>query len=44
LKPGLISKNFDVATWSARLFSKLAFEFKENNLLPEAWEWFIGDG
>ena len=32
LKPGLVSKSFDVAEWAARLFSKLAFEFGDNNL------------
>lgn len=44
LKPGLVSKSFDVAEWSARLFSKLAFEFADSNLLMNAWEWFIGEG
>jgi len=44
LKPGLISKSYDVAEWTARLFSKLAFEFGDTNLLMHAWEWFIGDG
>lgn len=42
LKPGLVAKSFDVAEWSARLFSKLAFEFGDNILLMHAWEWFVG--
>ena len=44
LKPGLVSKSFDVAEWAARLFSKLAFEFGDSNLLMHSWEWFIGEG
>jgi hypothetical protein len=43
LKPGLVSKSFDVAEWAARLFSKLAFEFGDNNLLSYSWEWFVGE-
>lgn len=42
LKPGLVSKSFEVAEWAARLFSKLAFEFGENIILYHAWEWFVG--
>lgn len=42
LKPGLVSKSFEVAEWAARLFSKLAFEFGDNILLMHAWEWFVG--
>lgn len=33
----------EVAQWSARLFSKLAFELSDANLLNTAWEWFIGE-
>lgn len=44
LKPGLVSKSFDVAEWAARLFSKLALEFADSNLLMNAWEWFVGEG
>jgi len=43
LKPGLVSKSFDVAEWASRLFSKLAFEFGDNNLLSHSWEWFVGE-
>jgi hypothetical protein len=44
LKPGMVSKSYEVAEWAARLFSRLAFEFGESNLLVHAWEWFVGDG
>ena len=40
----MVSKSYEVAEWAARLFSRLAFDFGETNLLVHAWEWFIGDG
>jgi hypothetical protein len=40
----MVSKSYDVAEWAARLFSRLAFEFGDSNLLVHAWEWFVGDG
>lgn len=43
IKPGIVSKNFEVAQWACRLFSKIAFEIYETNLLIFAWEWFVGD-
>ncbi|KAL4446642.1 hypothetical protein ABPG74_005580 [Tetrahymena malaccensis] len=43
LKPGLVSKSYEVATWAARLFSKLALEFSESNLLTVSWDWFVGE-
>ncbi|KAL4496244.1 hypothetical protein ABPG72_012981 [Tetrahymena utriculariae] len=43
LKPGIVSKSFEVATWAARLFSKLALEFSESNLLTVSWDWFVGE-
>jgi hypothetical protein len=39
----MVSKNFDVAVWTAKLLSKLALDFSENNLLMNAWEWFVSD-
>eukprot|EP00357_Protocruzia_adherens_P031664 CAMPEP_0115033794 /NCGR_PEP_ID=MMETSP0216-20121206/40176_1 /TAXON_ID=223996 /ORGANISM="Protocruzia adherens, Strain Boccale" /LENGTH=1250 /DNA_ID=CAMNT_0002412373 /DNA_START=59 /DNA_END=3809 /DNA_ORIENTATION=- len=43
LRPGLLSKNGDVAVWAARLLSKLAFDFSDRNLISPAWEWFISE-
>ncbi len=43
IKPGFVSKSFEVAQWTARLFSKLAFELGTINLINSAWDWFIGE-
>jgi hypothetical protein len=43
LKPGLVSKNMEVASWSARFFSKIAFELGETNLFAGCWDWFISE-
>jgi len=43
LKPGLYSKNEDVAQWACRLLAKLAFDFSNIELLPAAWEWFVNE-
>ena len=40
LKPGLYSKNEEVAQWTCRFLSKIAFYFSNVELLPAAWEWF----
>lgn len=39
----MVSKNYDVAVWTAKLLSKLALDFSENNLLMNAWEWFVSE-
>jgi len=43
MKPGLISKSFDVSNWAARLFSKIAFELADSKLASLSWEWFVGE-
>ena len=43
LKPGLLSKDEQVVKWACRIYSKLAFDFSNLELLPEAWEWFINE-
>jgi len=43
-KPGLVSKNFDVALWSSRLLSKLSFLIahgKHKDLRKFGFEWFV---
>jgi len=42
-KPGLYSKNEDVAHWACRLLGKLAYDFANIELLPAAWDWFTND-
>jgi hypothetical protein len=39
-KPGLLSKNYEVADWAARIIAKLGFEFANLDLLGTAWDWF----
>lgn len=43
LKPGLLSKNDEVAQWTLRLYSKLGFDFSNLELSPYAWEWFVNE-
>ena len=43
MKPGLISKNSEVAAWAAKLLSKLSFEFAVWNVQAAAWDWFVSD-
>ena len=40
LKPGLLSKNFEVAEWTSRVLAKFGFEFANLDLLGTAWDWF----
>lgn len=40
LKPGLLSKNEEVALWSGRILSKLCFDMANLELLAPAYEWF----
>lgn len=39
-----MSRSYDVAEWTARLFSKFAFEFADSPLLMHMWDWFVGEG
>lgn len=41
LKGGLYSKNKEVATWTAKVYSKIAYDFISLDLIKPAWEWFI---
>ncbi|EGR31584.1 hypothetical protein IMG5_106360 [Ichthyophthirius multifiliis] len=43
LKPGIISKNIEVSSWTARLFSKMGFELADTNLFSTCWDWFISE-
>ena len=43
IKPGLVSKSFEVAQWTARLYAKLAFDMVENNLVLLVWDWFVNE-
>jgi len=40
-KGGLFSKQKDVAIWTAKIFTKLAYDFANTGLLRQAWEWYI---
>lgn len=40
LKPGLLSKNEEVALWSLRIYSKMSYELANMELLPTGYEWF----
>jgi hypothetical protein len=43
-KPGLVSKNYEVALWASRLLSKLAYHIahgKNKLLLEVGYNWFI---
>lgn len=44
MKPGFASRSFEIAHWTARIFSKLTFEFLRSNLHVGCWEWFISEG
>ena len=38
-----MSKSFEVSSWTARLFSKLAFELGNTTLLEPSWDWFVSE-
>ena len=43
-KPGLVSKNYEVAKWAAMLLSKISYLIvnnKQKKLLQISWQWFI---
>jgi len=42
-KPGLFSKDFEVADWTSRVLVKLGYEFANMDLLGSAWDWFSND-
>ena len=37
----LLSKNYEVAEWTSRVYVRLSYDFMEVNLMELAWEWFI---
>lgn len=41
LKPGLISKNVDIAYLAGRCLTKTAYGLIEKNLIASAWDWFV---
>lgn len=43
LKSGLVSKSYEVALWTIRLFSRLALDLHHNNELVNIWQWFAYD-
>jgi len=45
-KPGLVSKNYEVALWASRLLSKLSFLIahnKDRKLLKYGYKWFVSN-
>jgi hypothetical protein len=44
LRPGLISPNVDVASWTCRLLSRLAFDLDNERMREVAWRWLSGIG
>ena len=43
-KPGLLSKNFEVAEWASRVLAKLGYGLADVDLLGTAWEWLSSGG
>ncbi|KAL4454999.1 hypothetical protein ABPG74_006381 [Tetrahymena malaccensis] len=41
IKPGLQSSSEQVALWSTRIISKVAFEVSNTDILPQTYQWFI---
>lgn len=39
----MISKNEDVALWTLRILSKIAYELANIELLPTGYEWFCSE-
>jgi hypothetical protein len=40
IKPGLLSKEEDVALWTCRILAKISFDLANMELLSPAYEWF----
>ena len=43
LKPGILSKDLEVVQWTFRVISRLALDFSFQNLLQDAWSWFLSE-
>ena len=43
IKPGLISRSTDVASWACRCLSKMGYEFSNLDLASKAWDWFVDE-
>jgi hypothetical protein len=43
IKPGLVSKSYEVAALSVKIFTKMSLLFHEKFLLDWAYEWFVSD-
>jgi hypothetical protein len=43
IKPGLLSNNSDVASWTSRVMSKIGYEFLNHDLSSKAWDWFVDE-
>lgn len=41
-KGGLYSKSKDVMIWTAKVYNKIIYDFRNLDLSKEVWEWFIG--
>jgi len=44
LKGGLYSKHKDIAIWTAKIFTKLANNFLQLQILEQAWQWYVKVG
>lgn len=43
LRSGFSSKSFETVHWCCRVFSKLASELINSDLLPPSWDWFVSE-
>ena len=43
LRSGFYSKSLETAQWCCRVFSKLAAELIDADLLPPSWDWFVSE-
>jgi hypothetical protein len=43
LRSGFNSKSIETAQWCCRVFSKLASELIDSDLLPPSWDWYVSD-
>jgi len=41
LRPGLLSKDEEIASWTSRIYSRISFDLANIDMLPAAYEWFI---
>jgi hypothetical protein len=43
LNSGFLSKNSETVQWTCRIFAKLGSDLSEQDLLPQAWDWFVSE-